>query len=401
MAESGQGTGGGAPGAPPSTEEEVAAVPRDPALALPPSSAFPMEECPVCFEAMGGACPQRKLSCGHSFHHACIQRWLQRNATCPLCKSAAPEHEESSGEGGGEGGGAAPRPHPAFHIDMGHQEMAQVVHELEDIFRAVHECAGPDHPVAVNGLAYNLCTSLGYEDEDELEEALGGSLADFLGALPHFSVVWPEAAALAQAEGGQPDPKALMKPEPAEEELVGPGARMLFTVTEREDLWRVVLQGARATVEIPEIEFAIRPQASRRVDTIYNMIAGAIFHLGDHVQKNRRLGGALSEEDANRICDTIDSLNTLLDLEQPFTFVLSDPQGVSELKPSDGMHVGPYAEEEAPRPEPQAQDAASSRADARMCMQGAPARATSSGCRVLVARTRACACKAPRPEPQA
>mmetsp|Transcript_56534 Transcript_56534/g.165322 ORF Transcript_56534/g.165322 Transcript_56534/m.165322 type:complete len:352 (-) Transcript_56534:69-1124(-) len=312
---------------------------RDPALALPASAAFPLEECPVCFEAMGGACPQRKLSCGHTFHHACIQRWLQRNATCPLCKSATPELE-------GEGGGAAQAPRPTpFHIDLGHQEMAQVVHELEDIFRAVHECAGPEHPVAVHGLAYNLCTSLGYEDEDELEEALGGSLADFLGALPHFDVVWPEDAAL--AEGARMDPKALMKPEPSEEEPSSPGLRALFTVTEREDLWRVVLQGPHCTVEIPEIEFAIRPQAHRRVDTIYNMIAGAIFHLGDHVQKNRRLGGDLSEEAANRICETIDSLNTLLDIEQPFTFVLSDPQGVSELKPSEGMHVGAYEDEPA------------------------------------------------------
>lgn len=34
------------------------------------------------------ACPVRKLSCGHSFHHACIAEWLLRRASCPLCKSA-------------------------------------------------------------------------------------------------------------------------------------------------------------------------------------------------------------------------------------------------------------------------------------------------------------------------
>ena len=40
-------------------------------------------------------------------------------------------------------------------------------------------------------------------------------------------------------------------------------------------------------------------------------IASAVFHLGDHVQKNRRMGGALSEEDCNKICETIEQLNIL------------------------------------------------------------------------------------------
>lgn len=293
-------------------------------------AATQLEECPVCFEVMGGACPIRRLSCGHAFHHGCIQRCLERTATCPVCRTAPAECELGSD---------APVPAVPFRVDLGHQEMARVVHELEDIFRAVHDCAGPDHPVAINGLAYNLCTSLGYEDEDELEEALGGSLADFLSALPHFEVVWPTDV--------QNEPKALMKPEPPEDGSVQPsggGTRTLFTVTERDDLWRVVLQGPRAEVEIPEIEFGIRPKACRRVDTIYNMIAGAIFDLGDHVQKNKRFGGDLSEEEANKICETIETLNGLLDLEQSFSFVLVDPQGVSELKPCEGVHVSPLVQ---------------------------------------------------------
>jgi len=299
-----------------------------PALAQP-GAAAELEECPVCFEVMGGACPMRRLACGHAFHHGCIQRCLERTARCPVCRTAAAD---------GELDGEAPVAAAPFRIDLGHQEMAQMVHELEDIFRAVHDCAGPDHPVAVNGLAYNLCTSLGYEDEDELEEALGGSLANFLSALPHFEVVWPSDA--------QNEPKALMKPEPPEEEERSDGgSRTLFTVVDREDLWRVVLQGPRAEVEIPELEFGIRPKAHRRVDTIYNMLAGAIFDLGDHVQKNKRMGGDLSDDEAQRICETIESLNALLDLEQSFSFVLIDPQGVSELKPCEGVHVSPLVQE--------------------------------------------------------
>ena len=33
----------------------------------------------------------------------------------------------------------------------------------------------------------------------------------------------------------------------------------------------MLLQGGRAQVEIPELEFAILPKQERRVDTIYNL----------------------------------------------------------------------------------------------------------------------------------
>lgn len=231
------------------------------------------------------------------------------------------------------------QPRPPFKVDLGHQEMQQIMAELEDIFIAVHACAGPDRPVAVSGLNYNLCVSLGYEDEDELEEAIGGSLVDFMEALPHFNVVWPESASAEDTSEPPAEVRVTMLPEPTEEELAaGPGTRTMFTVTNRADLWRLVLQGPRCDVEIPEIEFAIRPKERRRVDTIYNMIAAAIFHLGDHVQKNTR-AGAISDDQVSKICETMDRLNELLDVEQPFTFVLVDPQGVSEIKPLEGVHV--------------------------------------------------------------
>ena len=105
------------------------------------------------------------------------------------------------------------------------------------------------------------------------------------------------------------------------------GQSLTFTVSEREDLWRVVLLGPRAQVaslgfrfrvgnpqppnlhfqhvqtykspqtlhsfrplsprqvEIPEIEFLFQPKNRRCVDTVYNMIASAVFNLGDHVAR--------------------------------------------------------------------------------------------------------------------
>jgi len=189
--------------------------------------------------------------------------------------------------------------------------------------------------------------TLGYEDEDELEEAIGGSLAEFLMALPHFRVIWPDVPSGENGTGTQwAGPKATMLPLPDEDDFSGPGTCIVFTVSQREDLWRVVLQGPRANIDIPELDFAIRPKTNRRVDTIYNMIAAAVFHLGDHVQKNSR-AGAISDDEAAKICATIDGLNQLLDVEQSFTFIISDPQGVSELKPPEGAHVGPYDGETA------------------------------------------------------
>ncbi|CAE8603987.1 unnamed protein product, partial [Polarella glacialis] len=274
----------------------------------------------VCFEVMGGACPVHKLSCGHKFHHACIQRWLRQkgqSASCPLCK-ATPKGECTEEE---------PAP---FRIDLGHQEMSRILTELEDIFEVIHEVAGPLRPMSISGLASNLCTSLGYEDEDELEEAIGGSLVDFLGALPHFEVIWPSPDDASSGTTTLPGwPKALMKPAELEvesERLAAVATKTSFTVSEREDLWRIVLQGPEASIEIPELEFAIRPQERRRIDTIYNIIAAAIFHLGDHIQKNSREGGVISSDHIDGICSTIDSLNVLLDVDRPFTVVIVDPQ---------------------------------------------------------------------------
>lgn len=292
-----------------------------------------IEECSVCFEVMGGACPTRKLACGHSFHHGCIKEWLQRRASCPLCKAEAPGEP----------------PVAVSQIDMGHQEMCRLVQDLEDIFQAVHQCAGPDHPVAVCGLVFNLCASLGYEDEDELEEALGCTFVEFLMALPHFEVVWPatpnQVNSSDDSEQEAPQPRALMRPDMAEDGQSREARRIMLTVSEKVDLWRVVLQGPEATIEIPELEFAIRPSSKRKIDTIYNVIASAVYNLGDHVRLNSRGQASMPEDEANKICDAIDSLNRLLDLDSPFTFILTDPQGISDLKPIEGAHVCPYVEE--------------------------------------------------------
>lgn len=45
-----------------------------------------METCSICLEDCGGALGARALVCGHAFHDGCIERWLSRRTTCPLCR---------------------------------------------------------------------------------------------------------------------------------------------------------------------------------------------------------------------------------------------------------------------------------------------------------------------------
>merc|ERR1719265_2194585 len=55
-------------------------------------SAEEAETCCVCLEELPSPDCEgeiRKLSCGHCFHRCCVDEWLQRCPTCPLCKARA------------------------------------------------------------------------------------------------------------------------------------------------------------------------------------------------------------------------------------------------------------------------------------------------------------------------
>mmetsp|Transcript_2765 Transcript_2765/g.7578 ORF Transcript_2765/g.7578 Transcript_2765/m.7578 type:complete len:384 (-) Transcript_2765:2350-3501(-) len=61
--------------------------------------------CIVCREDMRVA---KKLSCGHIFHTRCLQSWLRRQLTCPVCRAAVNVSAASNQRpGGGSGGGGA------------------------------------------------------------------------------------------------------------------------------------------------------------------------------------------------------------------------------------------------------------------------------------------------------
>lgn len=43
-----------------------------------------IEACTICLNEM--ATNLGKLSCDHTFHFRCIDRWIRTSATCPICR---------------------------------------------------------------------------------------------------------------------------------------------------------------------------------------------------------------------------------------------------------------------------------------------------------------------------
>jgi len=52
--------------------------------------------CAICLAEHRGGELLRRLHCGHCFHVACADRWLQRSRRCPLCMTALPVYAISS-----------------------------------------------------------------------------------------------------------------------------------------------------------------------------------------------------------------------------------------------------------------------------------------------------------------
>jgi hypothetical protein len=50
----------------------------------PPEAIIPAKLCPICHET--DTVVRHTLDCNHTFHLHCIDRWLLKNRTCPLCR---------------------------------------------------------------------------------------------------------------------------------------------------------------------------------------------------------------------------------------------------------------------------------------------------------------------------
>ena len=204
-----------------------------------------------------------------------------------------------------------------YKVDVSHQELSRIIKELEDF----SDTCPVEHWIAVDAAANWLCNQLGYEDYGELEDALHSSLEEFLVQLPHFDVRRPEP--------GSEDDHVRFRSN-LRESAPGKPCKITFKVETRADLWVVMLKPQHSWVEIPEIEFEIGRNDARQVDTLYNFIGEAVYNLGAYLKTNQ---DNISNERFDGIYATIMMLNTLLDVEHPFTWIIHDPTGTAAFKP--------------------------------------------------------------------
>ncbi|TPX56224.1 hypothetical protein PhCBS80983_g04676 [Powellomyces hirtus] len=210
------------------------------------------------------------------------------------------------------------QPDPAFS-KLSHQEVSRIIEEIEKAYALMGVEWLPSEPIA-----QLLCRELGYEDIEEFKDAIGGSFTDLLNTLPDVQTQRDE-------EGNV---RFRVEPEPEQKDWVP--RTLIVNVTERSQLWNVLLKSPYGALEVPEMEFAIQRNGVKRVDSLYNHIGNAIFELGAHVRTV-----PLSRDHNDKIVDCIGSLNELLDVPLPWTCVVLDPSGISRFADMSNVEIEP------------------------------------------------------------
>lgn len=109
---------------------------------------------------------------------------------------------------------------------------------------------------------------------------------------------------------------------------------MTLQITKQSDLWVVLHKSAEAMAEIPHMEFEISRDGKKHVDSVYNHLAAAIFNLGCYVRS-----APLSTDHHGKISETIDQLNRLLDVEEPWTLIVHDASGLSAFSREEDILI--------------------------------------------------------------
>jgi C4-type Zn-finger protein len=161
----------------------------------------------------------------------------------------------------------------------------------------------------------------GYEDEDEFEDAIGGSWEEFLRAMPHIELRTNERGSL-EFKVLQPDPTVQPR-------------LLKLRVQTRQDLWRVLFKSPDASIRFPAMEFEIGTDHKRRIDSVYNYITSAEWNLSTHIRGRTDI----TSEHVAAIVETVDKLNQMLDCEEPFDIEVRDPAGACVFKPAEGVEV--------------------------------------------------------------
>jgi len=220
----------------------------------------------------------------------------------------------------------------AKHFDItqvSHQEMARIIDTLDDIYSSVSQAGGEWLPV--QGAGSLLSEELGYEDVDEFEDALKGSWEGFLDLLPHV-----EKKVDSSVTGGV---VFKVKPEPPLGEWK-PTKIVIHVKDSRQLFNSALLKSPYAALKLPHIEFEVQADGKRMFNTLYNHLASALFNLGQHAE----MMGAGPAQDA--VLEACEQISACLDVPEPFTIVIEDKSGISDLSPMENATLEEMTEEE-------------------------------------------------------
>ena len=216
----------------------------------------------------------------------------------------------------------------AFSVDISHQEIERILIELEEIYKTQ-----PGEWLPIHGIGSILATDLGYEDEDEFEDALKSTFEEFMNKLPMIECKDVES---------ELQPGLIRKCWRLIPELKAENRKprcLKLELKEKSDLWRILMRAPGSSIEIPEIEFYAGGDMKRQIDSMYNHLSQACFNLESHVQHMATC--AVNPEEQQGILGTIQRLRQMLDLEEPCTIVIRCPTGETAFKPMDGIEVLP------------------------------------------------------------
>ncbi|KAI8825193.1 uncharacterized protein EV422DRAFT_517816 [Fimicolochytrium jonesii] len=202
-------------------------------------------------------------------------------------------------------------------LNLSHQEVSRIIEELEKAYTLANVEWLPSDPIAEL-----LCRELGYEDMEEFKDALGGTFTELLNTLPDVETLRDDAGLVRFKVLPEPDQKDW-KPR-----------TLKLRITDRSQLWNVLLKSPYAALQVPEMEFAIQRNGVKRIDSIYNHIGNSVFELAGHLRTV-----PVSNDHGEKIADCIGSLNDLLDVPVPWSCVVVDPSGISQFSDMADVEV--------------------------------------------------------------
>jgi len=137
---------------------------------------------------------------------------------------------------------------------LGHQEVQRLLEELEAVYLSTET-----EWLDINPIRDYLIRDLGYEDNDELEDALKTSFENFVNAMPNCEL------RKVTEENKEEKIQFRMKRDPERSEWPKEPRVLTYKVKSRANLWNIVHKSPNGTFEIPHMEFEISADGKRRV----------------------------------------------------------------------------------------------------------------------------------------